>query len=418
MNRFSTNAAIYFGANAVSALLPFMLLPVLTRVLSPADYGIVAMFTITVSILNALTGLNVHGALGVRYFQLEPEHFARYLKTCLLILAASSLVVAVLAICLGGWLEPVVLVPRAWLLLAVLASAAQIATTIRLTLWQVRGRAARFAAMQIAQSALNAGLSLVLVLAFGMAWRGRVLGIVIAMSGCALVALMLLRRDVRGAADKRDMRDALAFGLPLVPHTLGGLLIAATDRIMVANLLDVGQAGIYMVALQIGMTLGLATEAFNKVYAPWLMGALARTDANLERRIVRGTYLYFVIVALGALLLGLLAPPLLGVLVGREFGAASGAVIYVALGFAFGGMYYMVTNYVFFASKTGQLALITAAAGIFNVLTTWVLIRTFGMVGAAQGFMLSQALLFAGTWWLAHRVRPMPWRAALLRAAA
>lgn len=418
MGRFSINALIYFGANTLSALLPFLLLPVLTRVLSPADYGVVAMFTVIVSILNAFTGLNVQGALGVRFFQLQPDHFARYLKACLLILAASSLAVALLALLFGGWLEQFVQVPRAWLVLAVLASAAQIATTIRLTLWQVRGEAARFGLMQVTQSALNAGLSLVLVISLGMAWQGRVLGIVIAMVGCALVAVVLLRKEVSGATDKRDFRDALAFGLPLVPHTLGGLLIAATDRVLVANLLDVAQAGIYMVALQIGMTLGLATEAFNKVYAPWLMGALARTDPHLERRIVRGTYLYFIVVAACALVLGLLAPPLLGVLVGREFDAASGAVIYVALGFAFGGMYYMVTNYVFFASQTGKLALITLASGVFNVLTTWVLIRNVGMIGAAQGFMLSQAVLFAGTWWLAQRVRPMPWRAALMRVPA
>lgn len=49
------NAAIYLGANILNAGIPFLLLPILTRVLTPADYGIVAMFSVVVSILGAFT---------------------------------------------------------------------------------------------------------------------------------------------------------------------------------------------------------------------------------------------------------------------------------------------------------------------------------------------------------------------------
>ena len=388
MRKFAGDAVTYLSANALSAALPFLLLPVLTRVLSPEDYGRVAMFTVLVSIISAFTGLSVHGALGVRYFQYSSEHFARYVSACLSILLASTVIVALAALVLGGWLEGLIQIPRAWLVVGVLTSAAQIALTIRLTLWQVRGEAKRFGLLQTSQSAMNAGLSLLLVLGIGMMWQGRVLGIAFATTACALFALFSLRRDAAGPVAAGDVRNALAFGVPLIPHTIGGLMIAATDRVMVANLLDVGQAGIYMVALQIGMTLGLLTEAFNKVYAPWLMAALVRMDLPLARRIVRGTYVYFVVVLAIALVLGLSAPLLLSVVVGGDFTGAADSVLYVALGFAFGGMYYMVTNYIFFASKTGQLAMITLASGLFNVVATWMLINTFGLIGAAQGFML------------------------------
>lgn len=418
MRKFAGNALIYLGANALSAAIPFLLLPVLTRVLSPADYGIVAMFTVVVSILNAFTGLNVHGALGVRYFQQEPARFSRYALACLSILLVSTLIVAIIVFAAGGWLQGVALLPREWLLVAVLTSAAQIVLTIRLTLWQVRGEAARFGALQVGNSLVNMALSLWLVLFVALAWRGRLIGIAAATVICAALAAWWLRREVSGPVTRDDVRDALSFGVPLIPHTVGGLLIAATDRVLVANMLDVAQAGIYMVALQIGMTLGLLTEAFNKVYAPWLMAALKQPDAALERRIVRGTYMYFFVIAAIATLLGLLAPFVLSFLVGARFAAAAGPVLYIALGFAFGGMYYMVTNYVFYASKTGQLALITLSAGAFNVAVTYLLIQSFGLRGAAVGFMLSQAALFLGTWWLAQRVRPMPWRLALQRVPA
>ena len=406
---------IYTGANILNAGIPFLLLPVLTRVLSPADYGIVAMFGIVVSIMGAFTGLSVHGAVGVRYFQLDRERMPLYVGACLAILAVSS--AAVLCVVAAGrpWLELITHVPGDWMLVAVLVSSAQFVINIRLSLWQVQHKAIRYGAFQISQSLLNAGLSLLLVLGLGMAWKGRALGQAVAVTAFMLVALFLLLRQAEASRPTTmdDARDALKFGVPLIPHVIGGLMIATTDRFMITNLLDVAQAGIYVVALQLGMVLGLLTDSFNRAYAPYLMGALVKEDPARDRKIVRGTYVYFIAVTLAALALGVTAPELMSIVVGERFRSAAGAVLYVAMGYAFEGMYYMVTIYVFFTSKTGYLAVVTFASGVFNIIATYILIKVNGVLGAAQAFMLSQAMIFFCTWWLAQRFRPMPWRTAL-----
>ena len=409
------NASVYTGANILNAGIPFLLLPVLTRVLSPTDYGTIAMFGIVVSIMGAFTGLSVHGAVGVRYFQLDRQRMPPYVGTCLAILTVSSSVVFCVVAVGRPWLELITRVPGDWLLVAVLVSCAQFVVNIRLSLWQAQQKAFHYGAFQISQSLLNAGLSLFLILRLGMAWEGRSLGQAAAVTVFMLIALFLLLRRAEASwpSNTSDARDALKFGVPLIPHVIGGLLIATTDRFMITNMLDVAQAGIYMVALQLGMVLGLLTDSFNIAYAPYLMEALVKEDRARDRRIVRWTYAYFVVVTVLALLLGVTAPHLLGVLVGERFRAAAGAVLYVAMGYAFGGMYYMVANYVFLMSKTGYLAVVTFASGVFNIIATYFLIKLNGVLGAAQAFMLSQAMIFLCTWWLAHYFRPMPWREAL-----
>ena len=409
------NTSIYTGANILNAAIPFLLMPVLTRVLSPADYGTIAMFGIVVSIMGAFTGLSVHGAVGVRYFQLERQRMPSYVGGCLAILAVSSAVMLVVVLVCRRWLEIVAHVPGNWLLVAVLISGAQFLINIRLSLWQVQHKAIRYGAFQVSQSLLNASLSLFLVLGLGMAWEGRVLGQAMAVIAFMMIALFFLHRQSEVSRPKttHDVRDALKFGVPLIPHVIGGLLIATTDRFMITNMLDVAQAGIYMVALQLGLVLGLLTDSFNRSYAPYLMEVLAKEDQTRDHKIVRGTYIYFIVVTVAALLLGLAAPELLSVLVGEQFRAAAGAVFYVAIGYAFGGMYYMVANYIFFASKTGYLAVATLASGMFNIVATYFLIKVNGILGAAQAFMLSQAMIFLCTWWLAQRFRPMPWGRAL-----
>lgn len=410
------NAAIYLGANILNAGIPFLLLPILTRVLTPADYGTVAMFGIVLSVLGAFTGLSVHGAVGVRYFQMERKELAEYVGTCVGILVASTSVLFLLVAVFGSWLAGVSGVPSDWLLVAVVLSGFQFLGNIRLSLWQVSGEAKKYGGFQITQSLLNAAVSLILILMIGMAWEGRVLGQSVAVMMFGIIALWWLLRDglLRFPGGWRvHSRDALKFGVPLIPHVIGGLLIVAADRFIIVRLLDVAQAGIYMVALQVGQALGLMTESFNKAYAPWLMKNLSKPTEALRVTIVRGTYCYFVLVFVAAAAFGFLAPMFIGFLVGESFRAAGDIVIYIALGFAFGGCYYMVTNYVFFESKTTVLALITFVSGIVNIPLIFVLVGYNGIIGAGQAFMLTQALSFFGTWWLAHRLHPMPWFKAL-----
>lgn len=410
------SASIYTGSSILTAAIPFLLLPILTRVLSPADYGIVAMFGIMVSIFAAFTGLGAQGAVEVRYFEQERIVLPRYIVSCLLILLASTLIVLLCTHLFGNVIEGLSSVPSRWLMIAVLVAAMQFIVLLRLSLWQVSKQPLKYGAMQVSQSGLNAGLSLYFVLLAGMAWEGRTLGITIASVTIMLIALVSLWRDgwIQARVSAEYMKDALRFGVPLIPHTLGGLLIASMDRVMVTNMLDVSQTGVYTVAMQIGMMLSLLTGAFNKAYAPWLFEHLKSRDDSQKIQIVRNTYLYFILLWIIAFSLGYLAPAILSVLVGEAFRAGAGVVAYVAAGFAFGGMYFMVTNYVFLAGATARLAFITLASGLINVVATYFLIDEYALAGAGYGFVISQAILFLGAWYLANKVYPMPWKKALV----
>lgn len=410
------SVGIYLGANILNAAVPFLLMPVLTRVLSPADYGLVAMFTIVLSIVGALTGLSVHGVISVRYFELDNEQLSQYVGACVVVLVASTTLVSFLAVLFGDALAILTGLPTDWLLVAVIISGMQFLVNIRLVLYQVTGNALRYGALQISQTVLNAAISLVLILLVGMAWEGRVIGQGVALVVISAIALWSLWHGdfMRWpVAFARITQDVLKFGLPLVPHTLGALMIVTVDRFVIVEMLGMASAGVYMVALQLGQVVGLLTESFNKAYAPWLMRKLADKDAVPRIAIVRGTYVYFVLLLLIACLVGLLAPWFLQILVGKSFQQASEFVIYMTLGFAFGGWYYMVTNYIFFESKTSLLAIVTAVAGLVNIPLTILLVKVNGLAGAAQAFMLTQFLSFAGTWWLAHKAHPMPWLKAV-----
>lgn len=411
-NRLVGRAGIYLGANVVNASIPFLLLPVLTRVLTPADYGTVAMFTVLVTVATSLTGLSTQSAVGVRYFQFSKDELAEYIGACVAVLVVSTACLLMIVVLLGEWLASLTGVPPAWQLVAVVVAAFQFLLSLRLSIWIAEGSASKYAAVQVGQSMANAGLSLAFLFIAGMAWEGRALGQSLAVAAAAIVALLWLGRDglIRTPAQWRaPVSDALRFGVPLIPHTLGGMLFVAADRLVINQQLGLAQVGVYMIAVQTGQVLGLTTEAFNKSYAPWLMEQLAQPERMQRGQVVRSTYLYMAGLIVAAVALGAAAPWVLKVVVGRDFQAAGGVIILTALGFAFGGCYFMVANYVFYVGRTAALAGVVAASGVLNVCLLLTLVGPFGIQGAGVAFMVAQLVCFLATWVLAKRCVPMPW---------
>ena len=96
------SGVIYGVANVVSAGVPFLLLPILTRVLTPAQYGEVVSFYMLVAICASVAGLGLHSAVGVRWLDPSKGDPRRYTGSALLL----TFVTTALAAALSATLAP------------------------------------------------------------------------------------------------------------------------------------------------------------------------------------------------------------------------------------------------------------------------------------------------------------------------
>ncbi|MGH8481717.1 MAG: lipopolysaccharide biosynthesis protein [Nevskiaceae bacterium] len=407
-------AATYSAANVLVAAFPLLLLPILTRLLSPHDYGVVALFMAAAASLGAVIGLGVQGLIPIEFYRLARAEVARLVTACLMVAGVSLVAVDVLLVLAWPWLADAVGVPLRWMLVASAFAALQFAVAVRLAVLQAQKRSGRYAALQLTQALLGAALSIALIALAGMAWEGRVAGLVAASALLAVTALVGLRHDglLVAQAEARFLRMAARYGLTLLPHVFGGLALAISDQVVIAALLGTDAAGLFAVALSLAAAIKVVTIAINRALAPWIYEHLPM-DAAAQRRVVRLTWAYFGLVAAASVALGLIAPAVMAWLVGPAFATSGQYVLVLAIGFGLGGMYFTVANYVFHSGATARLAAVTATAGAVNVVLSVLLVGRYGMAGAGYGFACAQALLFLGTWRLAHHVCPMPWFAAL-----
>jgi O-antigen/teichoic acid export membrane protein len=403
-------AGVYTASNLVSRAIPFLLLPVLTRFLSPADYGIVSMFLFSALLLDPFISLGLAGAVTVKYYD-KATDLPAYVGTGVALTIALALPFALLVFLLRDPLSQVTQVPPEWLLLVVPLIVARAVGALPFTLLRVREKALLFGVVQNVHSAGLIAMSLLFVVALARDWRGRLEAELISWFAFAIAGFAALRQTgwlklvfVRGYA-----RHQLAFGVPLIPHMLGGILIVQTDRLLLTNMVGVAETGLYTVAYQLAVLLELVAVSFNNAYAPWLFRQLTHADGQTRRKLVRYTYVHFAGFTLLAVAVAIGMPWLAGLLLDRSFAGSGPYVGWFALGFLFSGMYYMVTNYIFYAQQTRWLAAVTITVALLNVPLTYFLIELNGGVGAAQATAISLGLGFLLTWAVSQRAYPMPW---------
>ncbi|WP_336240157.1 lipopolysaccharide biosynthesis protein [Citrobacter werkmanii] len=405
-------SGIYLASNILNALIPFLLLPVLTHNLSPGEYGQIAMFQTLITGLAALVGLNSVGAANRRFYDGDHDSLSVYNGSCLHILFISISILSVVSYFvsdkIGLWLS----IPTPWIYLALVISFANFIIQLRLGQWQIREQALKFGTMQVSQSLLNFIFSVILVVMFKHGAQGRVDAILVTSVTYALLSVFLLYKNnlIKLTAIRKDyISDALSFGLPLVPHVVGMFFINSLDRFFINKQLGISEAGIYMFAVQLSLGVAVVFDAINKAMITWLFKSLADNKVEQLKRVVRYTYFFFIVVFLLGCLSFVIGPWVVRIIGDSKFERATEVIGWLCLGQCFGGMYLMVTNYLFYAKRTGRLSLVTIVTGIFNIVLLLVLIRINGIVGVAMSFAISMCIRFFATWWLTSRLHLVSW---------
>ena len=406
-SKLLAETAVYGGLNVVRALIPVLLVPVLTRYLTPEDYGMVVLFEFSRNLGVQIFGLGTVSAVRRRFFDPERVEFGRYFSSALLANAFGFVVILlVIGLCtaLGWGLPPLAM----WALAPVIAG--QVILALFLAVLQLHHRPVTFGLVMIANTLANLGLSVVFVVPLGWGWYGRVWAIVAAALGSAVLAVLLTWRRVGLARpDFRWMRDALNYGLPIIPNGLLSKLAAFADRVLVAALVSVSVAGVYAAAYQFAMVITMSVQSLAYAWTPWLFERLKREDAAADRSIVKATYASCAALTLIAVAAIFAVHYFAPWIVGRSFHGATLYTPWLLTSALLRGMSRVISTIILYSERTASLSLITVSVLVVNVLALVVLVPWVGPVGAAQASCLASFVGLVVTWRLASRFRPLPW---------
>lgn len=405
------NTFIYTLLQFVNSGIPFLLLPILTRYLTPSDYGMIANYNTYVGILSIFVGINMPGAVGVSFFHLDQGELKKYIGNVFNILLITTSLALLVVMIIQPYLLQKLTLPVVWLYIAIFVAWMQITTGINLTLWRSKQQAKPFALYEMSQTILNITLSLLLIVVLHYGWEGRVAGTATAVLLFGLLSIIFIYK--RGYAELNCsleyMKDALKFGINLIPHQVALWMRSGVDILLISSIVGVSHTGLYNVGFKFGMVVGIFAQAFNNAYSPYLYEKLKTITPGTREKIVKFTYIYFASIIVFSILLSTFFIWLIPLFLGDKFQGASEYIYWISLAYAFHGMYLMVVNYLFYAKKNHLLSMVTISTSIFHVILSYELIHYYGAIGAAYASVISFFLTFLFVWHISRRVVDMPW---------
>jgi len=409
MIRYLRTLSLYTLVGVINAGIGFFLLPVLTKYLTPADYGVISLVNVYVSVLMPIVGLSTAGYITVEYYnpKLPREQFPAVFSSVRVIPVFGILLMAILFFAgqqfFPSWME--LPIQAYWMILPLTLASLYVSNFSSFLV------ATKRASLFTSTSFTKLLLEISITLSLGMQWEGRIYSALITALIFTLVSVFfyhrwkLLNRDIK----KDIIHKAILFGTPLIMHQIGKFVINQSDRLFLAKMVSVDEMGIYSVGYQVGTLIMILVTAFSNFFSPYLYERLARNTHKDRLEIVKMSYTFIGAILAALLVLVVMTPWLFSWFINARFAAGADYVFWVGLGYVFWGVYSIFGGYVFYHKKTKLLGRLAILNVVLNFIFNYVFIKQFGAIGAAYATCLSYMLVAVMMVLLVARKYPMPW---------
>lgn len=399
-------------AGVVSRLFSFASSPVLTRLLGPSPYGVVALVGTVTSFGATAALLGIDLAYGRYFFTADQERAAAVERFCWRFAAVTA--VAASALLAAGWFFfSGKGLPSDLFLMVALGTFLPALNVMVTTLRRIRGSYGRIAVSIVVSGGVGALLSILLALFFRPDAWAILLGTAGGLLAGTLVAGLpsLTTFTEPSGLSLRSRWEIVQLGLAGVVMAPMLWVINSADRWLIGFWHGQEPLGVYAFALTIGQVGLMLNNGIIITWFPEMLKvyegdreAAARPIALAWSKLAVGLMVvWLAVTAGGGDLIRLLAPP--------AFHLGSSYVPWIAAGIFFYGLSALATTGHAIRMRLTPVALWWSAAAIVNVVMNLLLVRLLGALGGAIAAAASFALLAAGTMASAQkRYRlPVPW---------
>jgi O-antigen/teichoic acid export membrane protein len=413
LRQLAAESAVYGLSGMIASAIGVLFTPIYTRLFLPEDYGVLSIVSTSMGVISVLVILGLDSASSRYYWDVDDPSArkATLASWAWCQIALSS--VAGLAIIVGSpWLAAV-LVGRAdaAVYYRLMAATLPLNTLVVVTTALLRMQRRPWATMTFSLATSIAQIALTLLFVVGLRWGlfgnflGQATSIVI-----GFVASVVLLRDWVNPRHVRlaRLRPMLRFGLPLVPASLGIWVISYADRYFVQRYTNLAEVGLFSVGASLAAVVALATAAFQLAWGPFAMSIHREPDA-------RQTYadVFLGYVWLGCFLatgLALFAPEILRVVTTPRYVGASNVAGMLTFSHVMIGLGSVGALGPYLTKRTVSTGAAITAGAIVNVALNFAFVPHFGKEGAAAATLISQSVWPIYLLYRSQKMYPVPYR--------
>ncbi len=268
--------------------LPVFLIPLLTRALSPEEFGITSLFFTLLGGLSGFVLLSGTGSVTRKFFFKDDDSFNFQCYIFNAVFLNVALCVSVLPLFYLLWRFNVFKLPSWLYLILPPMLLLTIVKTYKHKLWNVQKNSKSFAFFDLGYSFLGFIGVLLWVLCVSNGAEARIIPMfLIEMIFCFLGVYFLVKEDGFEISINIDyIKDIFKYGLPLLPHSIGLLLLGSFDKLIIGSFLDLTSVGLYSIAVSYASLLSIFTISFDNLLRPILYEIFKRDCRDEDARYV------------------------------------------------------------------------------------------------------------------------------------
>jgi len=409
--KFKTSFIIYTIASFLNAGVPFLLLPILTKLLSPEQYGILTLYTVFIALFSPIISLNIMSPLQISYTNLNQREFASYFSSILtipIIMFVFSIVFLTVFSATLLHLSHISLIMLYTLPIILLF---QVFPKLVTSIYQITEQPIKYAIYQLSFAVMNISFTLYFLYAYHASWESRVIAILFTNIFFTFISLYIFKRmDLYTKNLKKEyFIDAIKIGAPLIIHIISAVLFQMSDRLFIQYFKGDYELGIFAVGAQIGMIALIIQQAFMQAWLPYLFKNLKLNTSASKIKIVQLSYISIILFMIMPFLIELASIPIFIFFIDSKYEYAQQYVFWVALGYAFLGIYKIFSGVILFKKKTSYLAWISLFSLGINLIFNYLFIKCYGTIGVTYATALTMMTFAIIVIIVANRLFKLPW---------
>ncbi|PHS33945.1 MAG: hypothetical protein COA92_02570 [Sulfurovum sp.] len=388
---FFNHSKNYLLAEFFNKGIVFLTIPIFTYLLSPEDYGVISIYAVTINIFIVLIGLNFHTSVARRYHE-DTNDFSEFMGSNIIFLSIFNLCMILFLYFLKDSLASFFAIDNNVFFIAIIVSSLSVFLQVELSYLQTSQQSKKYVTILVIRNILlTLGAIVWIYLLEDNKYLGKIYSELLIMSIIFIFVIRDLIKISKFNFDTKFIKYALAYGIPLIPHTLSGLILLQADRIIINQISGSHETGLYSFAFNVGMIMSIFVTSFNNAWIPIFYKNLKEKAYS---QIQSSANKYVKIIFIVTLVLILFSKEIVMIMADEKYYDALKIVPIIILGFTFVYLYTLYANYAFYRKKTGLISLFTFIAASVNIGLNYFFIPKYGYVSAAWTTLFSYFILF------------------------
>jgi len=411
--KYITNTFYYTALPLLRNALSFVTLPIMTRFLSPNDYGILALIGMITS-FSGMFFLGLNNATFRFYFKYKDDlaKLRELFSTCLAFIIASIVIYGLLIVAAYPFLNSYFFKNKLsliWILMAFAQFALSYINIINQYIYQNQHEGKKWFLNELLAVAIQIPLSIILVLTRQFTFESIIIA-GFAAEGVKFVLLFFQLRKYYAFVFRYPVfKESFGYSWPQVPTSLISFGYSYLDRILLSRFQGLSQVGILDMSSRIGSILKMSMDGIGGTLSPLTLELLTTNTKESLKKLADLNLKIIFLVLFSGLSLILFTKEFVILLTTHEYHF----IIYIAPIYVyyhiFGVLGMIAYWLIYYHSKyTFWQIPINVTMLVCNTVANIILIPRYGVIGAAIATFISSGIVQSAQFFIGMRLTPIP----------